>query len=281
MLENESDTFDIGGAFTVRRLGYGAMRLTGDGIIGEPDDPETAKRVLHHAVQCGVNFIDTADSYGPGTSERLIAEALAPYSPDLLVATKAGLLRTPDGDWLPCGDPDYIRNQVLASKDRLRTDELDLVQWHRPDPDVDFEETIATFAELQDDGHVAHVGLSNVSVEQIETAREHVDVVTVQNRYNVAHRDAEDVLEACEEYGIGFIPWYPLGGGDLDEVPGDIEAIAEAHDASPEQIALAWLLERSDVTLPIPGTSSVEHLEANVEAAKIDLSEDEYAALIG
>jgi aryl-alcohol dehydrogenase-like predicted oxidoreductase len=279
MLTNESDTFEIGGDLPVRRLGFGAMRLTGDGIIGPPDDREAAHRILHHAVQCGVTLIDTADSYGPGVSERLIGEALAPYSDDLVVATKAGLLRTPDGDWLPHGDPDFVRNQVLCSKDRLRTDRIDLLQYHRPDPDTPFEGTLTALAELKDAGHVRHLGLSNVSVDQLETARDHVEVATVQNRYNVANREEEPVLEACADYGIGFIPWYPLGGGDLDGAATALEAVAATHDATPEQVALAWLLAHSDVILPIPGTSSIEHLEANVAAAGIELSDAEYARL--
>ena len=274
-IENRSDTFDIGGELTVHRLGFGAMRLTGDDILGEPDDVTEAKRVLHEAVACGVDLIDTADSYGPCVSERLIGEALEPYPTDLVVATKGGLWRNGDGDWPPCGEPGYIRNAVLGSLDRLGVERIDLYQHHRPDPDVDFEETIATFADLQDEGKVRHVGLSNVSVEQLEEAREIVDVATVQNQYNVDDREHEDVLEACEEYDIGFIPYFPIGGGDLGEKEDVLADIAEAHDASERQIALAWLLHRSDVTLPIPGTSSVEHLHQNVAASHVDLSDDE------
>jgi aryl-alcohol dehydrogenase-like predicted oxidoreductase len=270
------DTFDIGGELTVGRLGFGAMRITGEKIIGEPEDPETARDVLRRAAEL-VDLIDTADSYGPGVSERLIGETLAPYE-DVAVATKGGLLRNRDGDWLPCGDPDYLRNAVLCSLDRLRVDTIDLYQFHRPDPDVDFEDSVTALAELKDDGVIEHLGLSNVSVDQLETARDHVEIATVQNRYNVANREEAAVLEACEEYGIGFIPWFPLGAGDLGEVDG-LEAIAEAHGVSVQAIALAWLLERSPVTLPIPGTSSVEHLEANVAAADIELTDDELARL--
>ena len=272
------ETFDIGGDLTVNRLGFGAMRLCGDGIIGAPDDEANARAVVERALELGVDFIDTADSYGPGTSERLLREAGAPA--EAVVATKAGLLREAGGDWLPHGDPDYIRNQALVSRDRLGVDTIDLYQFHRPDPDTDFAESVQAFAELKDEGFVRHVGLSNVTVDQLEQAREVVEVATVQNQYNVAHRPEADerVLDACEAYDIGFIPWYPLAAGDLDSV-GNIDAIAERHDATPHQIALAWTLHRSDVMLPIPGTSSVEHLEANVAAGDIELSDEEMARL--
>lgn len=272
------DTFDIGGDLTVNRLGFGAMRLCGADIIGRPDDEANARAVVERALELGVDFIDTADSYGPGTSERILQEAGAPE--EAVVATKAGLLRESGGDWIPHGDPDYIRNQVLVSRDRLGVDTIDLYQFHRPDPDTDFEASVETFAELKDDGFIDHVGLSNVTVEQLETARDIVDIATVQNQYNVAHRPDEDerVLDACEEYDVGFIPWFPLAAGDLDEVDA-IDEIADAHDASRYQVALAWTLHRSDVMLPIPGTSSVDHLEANVAAGDIDLSGDEMARL--
>jgi len=277
--ENQSDTFDVGGELTVHRLGYGAMRLTGEEIIGPPEDEDEARDVLRRADELGVDIVDTADSYGPGVSERLIGEALDTDRDDLVVATKAGLLRNTDGDWKPLGDPDYVRNAVLASLDRLGTDQIDLYQFHRPDPDTPFEDSVQTFAELKDEGLVNHVGLSNVSVEQLETARDIVDVATVQNEYNVGNRESEDVLEACEEYGIGFIPWFPLGAGDLGEKESVVADVAEAHDATEHQIALAWLLHHSDVTLPIPGTSSIDHLEENVAASAIDLSDDEVARL--
>jgi len=272
------ETFDIGGDLTVNRLGFGAMRLCGDGIIGGPDDEASARAVVERALELGVDFIDTADSYGPGTSERLLREAGAPAK--AVVATKAGLLREAGSDWLPHGDPDYIRNQALVSRDRLGVDTIDLYQFHRPDPDTDFAESVQAFAELKDEGFVRHVGLSNVTVDQLEQAREVVDVATVQNQYNVAHRPKADerVLDACEEYDIGFIPWYPLAAGDLDSVEG-IDAIAERHDATPHQIALAWTLHRSDVMLPIPGTSSVDHLEANIAAGDIELGDEEMARL--
>jgi pyridoxine 4-dehydrogenase len=276
--ENASDTFQIGGTDTVHRLGFGAMRLCGENIIGPPDDEDAAKAVLRRAVDLGVDLVDTADSYGPGVSERLVGETLT-EDDDVFVATKGGLLRNRDGDWLPHGDPDYLRNAVLCSLDRLRTDQIDLYQYHRPDPDTDFEASVAALAELKDDGVLRHVGLSNVSVDQLETARDHVDVATVQNRYHVAYREDEDVLEACEDYGIGFIPWYPLGAGDLGEKADALDAVADAHDASRYQVALAWLLHHSDVTLPIPGTSSTEHLEENVAASHLELSSDDLARL--
>ncbi|MFO7925085.1 aldo/keto reductase [Natronomonas sp.] len=272
-----TDTFDIGGDLTVDRLGFGAMRITGENIIGEPDDPEAAREVLRRAAEL-VDLIDTADAYGPGVSERLIGETLAPYD-DVVVATKGGLLRNREGDWLPRGDPDYLRNAVLCSLDRLRTERIDLYQLHRPDPEVDFEASVAALAELKDDGVIEHVGLSNVSVEQLETARDHVEIATVQNRYSVADREEADVLDACEELGIGFIPWFPLAAGELDSVDGLAE-IADAHDTGVQSIALAWLLERSPVMLPIPGTSSVDHLEANVAAADTELSDEEFSRLV-
>lgn len=273
--QNQSDTFDVGGELTVHRLGFGAMRLTGEDIIGPPDDEENARDVLRRADELGVDIIDTADSYGPGVSERLIGETLDTDRDDIVVATKGGLLRNTDGDWTAHGAPDYLRNAVLCSLDRLRTDQIDLYQLHRPDPDAPFEDSVQTLAEFQDEGLVNHVGLSNVSVEQLETARDIVDIATVQNEYNVGNRESEDVLEACEEYGIGFIPWFPLGAGDLDEKEDVVRDVAEAHDATPHQIALAWLLHHSDVILPIPGTSSLDHLEENVAASAIDLSDDD------
>ena len=274
-ITNESDTFELGDGLTVNRLGYGAMRVTGEDIIGRPPDEDEARRVLRHAVDLGVDFIDTADSYGPGVSERLIGEALDPE--DAVVATKAGLLRNTDGDWLPHASPDYIRNQVLVSRDRLGVETIDLYQLHTPNSDTPFEESITTFAELKDEGLIDHVGVSNVNVDQLETARDHVEIATVQNQYNLTNRTDEDVLAACEEYGIGFIPWFPLAAGGVDDAL--VDEIAANHDASPYQIALAWLLEHSDVTLPIPGTSSIEHLEENVAASAIDLGAEEYNRL--
>jgi aryl-alcohol dehydrogenase-like predicted oxidoreductase len=283
-------TFDIGGDLTVTRLGFGAMRICGPEVVGAPDDEANARQVLRDAVDHGVDFIDTADSYGPGTSERLIGETRALAGPvdddrdrldaeDVVVATKAGLLRNADGDWLRHGDPDYVRNQVLASRDRLRVDTIDLYQYHAPDEAVPFEEAVTTFGELKDDGFVDHVGLSNVTVDQLATARDHVEVATVQNQYNVADRRNEDVLTACEDADIGFIPYFPVGAGSLGALAEPIDEVAANHDASRYQVALAWLLHRSDVTLPIPGTSDRDHLAENVAAGALDLAESAVARL--
>ena len=279
MVDTASETFDIGGEQTVNRLGFGAMRLCGPDIVGPPEDETGARAVVRDAVEAGVDFIDTADSYGPGTSERLLGEELdlQGADSDVVVATKAGLLRNREGDWLPHGDPDYIRNQVLASRDRLGVDTIDLYQFHRPDPDTPFEDSVQAFAELKDEGLVEHVGLSNVSVEQLETARDHVEVATVQNRYSLLDRDNEDVLDACEEYGIGFIPYFPVGAGELED--DDLQAVADAHDASPFQVALAWLLAHSPVVLPIPGTSDRDHLAENLGATDLSLTDDDLARL--
>jgi pyridoxine 4-dehydrogenase len=275
-----NDTFDVGGDLTVNRLGFGAMRVTGEDIIGRPADEADAKAVLRRAVDLGVDFVDTADSYGPGVSERLIGEALGDPD-DVVVASKAGLLRNREGDWLPHGDPDFLRNQVLCSLDRLGTDTIDLYQFHRPDPDTDFEASVHAFAEMRDAGQIANVGLSNVTVEQLETAMEIVDVATVQNRYNVGHRDDEDVLRACERNDVGFIPWGPMYTVGDEGVADVLETVAGRHGATPRQVALAWLLDHSDVTLPIPGTSSVEHLETNVAAADLSLTEEDLTRLNG
>ncbi|GAB6862729.1 aldo/keto reductase [Haloplanus litoreus] len=276
-LDETCDTFDIGGDLTVHRLGFGAMRITGPGIVGPPDDPTEARRVLDRAVELGVDLIDTADSYGPGTSERLLREAGTPD--DAVVATKGGLLRSPDGDWLRHGDPDYLRNAALCSLDRLGVETIDCYQYHAPDPDVPIEESMHALADLKDRGLIRHVGVSNVSVEQLDRARDVVSVATVQNEYNVADRTHDDVLAVCEDADIGFIPYFPLGGGDLGSTADVLADVADAHDATARQVALAWLLERSPVVLPIPGTSSVDHLESNVAAADLDLTDDELARL--
>ena len=280
-ITNESDVFALGDQ-TVHRLGFGAMRLTGEDVIGRPEDEAAARRVLARAVELGVDFVDTADSYGPGVSERLVGEVLADDAvdtEDVVVATKGGLLRNRAGDWLRHGDPDYLKDAVMKSLDRLGVEAIDLYQLHRPDPDVPFEDSVAALADCRDAGQIRHVGLSNVDVDQLERAREVVDVAAVQNRYNVGNREHEDVLEACEDYGIGFVPWFPLGAGDLGETGETLAAIAADHDATPYQVALAWLLQRSPVTLPIPGTSSIEHAEENVAASAIELSDDEMARL--
>jgi pyridoxine 4-dehydrogenase len=273
------DTFTIGGDLHVRRLGFGAMRITGEGIWGPPDDPEEAKRLLRRVVERGVNLIDTADSYGPEVSENLIAEALHPYPDGLVIATKGGLRRSGPGQWPRDARPQRLRECCEGSLRRLKLDRIDLYQLHSPDPQVPYEDSVGALRELQDEGKIKHVGISNVSVGELEQARTIVEVVTVQNRYNLEDRDSEDVLEACEAAGIGFIPWFPLAVGRLAQPGGPLERIASGHDATPAQIALAWLLARSPVMLPIPGTSSVDHFEENLAAAEIELSPDEVAAI--
>lgn len=269
---NQSDTFRIGDEDPVNRLGYGAMRVTGDGIIGSPPDENRAIDVIKQAMELGVTFFDTADSYGPGTSERLLREAGAPER--ALVASKAGLLRNVAGDWIRRGDPDHLHNQVLCSLDRLGVEAIDLYQLHRPDPDITFADSVHAFAEMKDRGQIRHVGLSNVSVEQLEEARDVVDIATVQNRYNVGNREHEPVLEACAAAGIGFIPWGPLYVAD-DDVPAPLRTVADELDASVHQMALAWLLDHSPNIIPIPGTSDLSHLEENVAASAIELSTDQ------
>lgn len=270
-----SGTFYLGGDLPVYRLGFGAMRITGKGIWGEPANREECIAVLRRALELGVNLIDTADAYGPKVSEELIAEALYPYPDGLVIATKAGLLRSGPDQWHPDGRPDHIREAIEGSLRRLRLDRIDLYQFHRPDPKVPFEESVGTFADLQQEGKVRHVGLSNVTTDQLATAQGLVSIVSVQNRYNLTDREHEDVLDACERQGIGFIPWFPLATGDLAKPGSRLDQIARAHDAAPSQIALAWLLKRSPSMLPIPGTSSVAHLEENM-AARIELSDDEF-----
>jgi aryl-alcohol dehydrogenase-like predicted oxidoreductase len=273
-----SGTFKIGGDLEVTRLGYGAMRITGKGIWGPPADRDEALAVLRRLPELGVDFIDTADSYGPEVSEQLIREALHPYG-DLRVATKAGLTRQGPEIWNPVGRPEYLRQQALLSARRLGVDTLDLFQLHRIDPKVDRAEQFGELKALQDDGIVRHLGLSEVSVEEIKAAQEVFEVTTVQNLYNLTARQSEDVLQYCEEQGIGFIPWFPLAAGELAKPGGTVDEIARAHDATAGQVALAWLLAKSSVMLPIPGTSSVEHLEENVAAADLRLSDDERAML--
>jgi len=260
----------------VNRLGYGAMRLCGPDVLGPPEDPASAREVLRRAVALEVDFVDTADAYGPGVNERQIAEALDldGEHDDVTVATKTGTLRTPDGDWIPHGDPDYLRNQALVSRDRLGVESLDLLQLHAPDPDVAIEESVTALADLYDRGIVDAVGLSNVSVEQLERAREHVSIASVQNEYNVGHREHDRVLAACADHDIAFLPYVPLAPGGFGATEPVVAAVADEHDTTPEAVALAWLLARSPVVLPIPGTSSVEHLVANVAAASLDLSAD-------
>ncbi|MDP8900904.1 MAG: aldo/keto reductase [Actinomycetota bacterium] len=275
----EAGTFALGGELEVNRLGYGAMRITGRGIWGEPENPEEAKRVLRRCVELGVNLIDTADSYGPEVSERLIGETLAPYPEDMVIATKAGLVRPGPGDWRPNGRPGHIREAIEGSLRRLKLETIDLYQLHRIDPEVPAEESLGAMAELREEGKVRYVGLSEVGVDELRQAQQIVPISSVQNRYNLTDRGSEDVLEACEADGIAFIPWFPLASGSLSRPGGPVDEIAANHEASPGQIALAWLLRRSPVMLPIPGTSSVGHLEENVAAVSIDLTDDEYAEL--
>jgi len=272
-------TFDVGGERTVDRLGLGAMRLCGPDVLGEPADVAGARRVLERAVDLGVTFVDTADAYGPGTSERLVGETCDATRDDLVVATKGGLLRTPDGDWISRGDPDHLRNACLCSLDRLGVDSIDLYQLHSPGSETPVEESVHAIAELRDAGLVDHVGVSNVSVDQLDRARDVVEIATVQNRFSVVDRAERDVLTACEDAGIGFVPWYPLGAGDLSARGDDLDALARRHDVGRRQVALAWLLHRSPVTLPIPGTSSVRHLERNVASRDVELSDEEMDAL--
>ena len=269
------DTFTIGGDLEVHRLGFGAMRITGDGIWGPPDDPEEAKRLLHRVVELGINLIDTADSYGPEVSENLIAEALHPYPDGLVIATKGGLRRTGPGEWPRDARPERLKECCEASLRRLRLDRIDLYQLHAPDRKVPYADSIGALKELQDEGKVRHIGVSNVSVEELEEAQGIVDVVSVQNRYSLSDLESEDVLEACERAGIAFIPWFPLAVGTLADRGSVLDEVAREHDATPAQIALAWLLARSPVMLPIPGTSSIEHLEENLAATRIGLSPSE------
>jgi pyridoxine 4-dehydrogenase len=274
-------TFALGGDLEVNRMGFGAMRITGEGIWGEPENPEEARAVLRRAVELGINLIDTADSYGPEVSERLIAETLHPYPEDLVIATKGGLTRPGPGQWEPDGRPEHLRQACEGSLRRLKVERIDLYQLHRIDPRVPSEEQLGTLAELREEGKIRHVGLSEVGVEEIERAREIVPIASVQNRYNLTDRGYEDVLDFCEREGIGFIPWFPLATGDLARPGGPLDEIADRHDALPGQIALAWLLKRSLVMLPIPGTSSVSHLEENVATAALELDDEEFAALSG
>jgi len=275
-----SGTFKIGGDLEVTRLGFGAMRITGEGIWGPPADHDQAIAVLKRLPELGVDFVDTAESYGPYVSEELIAEALHPYD-GIKVATKSGLLRTGPGVWPICGRPDFLRQGCEMSLRRLGVDEIDLWQLHRIDPEVPREEQFGVLKEMRDQGKVRHVGLSEVSVEEIKAAQEIVEIATVQNLYNLTSRGAEDVLQYCAEQGIGFIPWFPLAAGDLAKPGGPVAEIAEAHGATTGQVALAWLLQRSEVMLPIPGTGSVEHLEENVAAAELRLTGEQVAELDG
>jgi pyridoxine 4-dehydrogenase len=272
------DTFQIDGT-AVHRLGYGTMQLTGDGIWGEPEDRDEAIRVLKRAVELGVDFFDTADSYGPYVAEDLLREALHPYGDDVVIATKAGLTRTGPNEWHAVGRPEYLRQECEMSLRRLGVETIDLFQLHRIDPKVDRDEQFGLLKDLKDEGKVAAIGLSEVSVDDVEAAREVVEIATVQNLYNLTNRKSQDVLEYCESEGIGFIPWFPIASGELAKEGGPVDDVVKATGAQPSQVALAWLLHRSPVMLPIPGTSSVEHLEDNLKAAELELSDDQVEEL--
>jgi pyridoxine 4-dehydrogenase len=274
-----SGTFALGGDLKVHRLGFGAMRLTGEGIWGEPKDVEEAKRVLRRAVELGVNFIDTADSYGPDVSERLIGETLAPYADGVVIATKGGLTRQGPNKWLPVGRPEYLEQQVEMSLRLLKRDVIDLWQLHRIDPKVPVEESLGKIAELQKAGKIRHVGLSEVKPNEIEQARKVVKIVSVQNKYNIGDRAHEDVVDYCAKHQIAFIPWFPVAAGELARPGGKLDEAAKKHGATVSQLSLAWLLHRSPVMLPIPGTSSVKHLEENIAAAEVKLSDTEWREL--
>lgn len=283
--ENETVTaaaggrLTMGGDMTVNRMGFGAMRVTGGGVWGPPPDREESIRVLKTAVRLDVDFFDTANSYGPHVSEELIAEALYPYPEGLVIATKGGLTRPGPGKWVPNGRPEHLRQELEGSLRRLRLERIDLYQFHRPDPEVPIEESLGELADMQRKGLIRHVGVSNFTVDQIQRGQQIVPIVSVQNRYNLTDREWEPVLDYCQEEGIAFLPWGPLGQGPMLREGGLLAEVAAAHDATPAQVALAWLLQRSLVTLVIPGTSSVAHLYENVAAAEIELSEEEFGAL--
>lgn len=272
-------TAHIGGDLPVHRLGFGAMRITGEGIWGPPPDRDAAIAVLRRAVELGTDLVDTADSYGPDVSEELVAEALHPYPAGLVIATKGGLERPGPRRWTRNGRPEHLRAACEGSLRRLRVQRIDLYQLHAPDPDVPYEESVGALAELRDEGKIRHVGVSNVSVEQLAQARAIVDVVTVQNRFNLTDRSSADVLAACEAEGIGFFPWAPLAAGDLAEPGGVVADVARRHDATAGQVALAWLLAHSPALLPIPGTASAAHLEENVAAAALELTAEDLERL--
>lgn len=269
----------LGGDLIVRRMGFGAMRLTGQGIWGDPPDRAKADAVLRRAVELGVNLIDTADSYGPEVSEKIIAEALRPYPAGLVIATKGGLTRSGPGQWHRNGRPEHLRKACEGSLRRLRLERIDVYQLHAIDPAVPMEDSLGELTRLREEGKIRHIGLSNVSVNQLKRARALVEIVSVQNRYNLSDRESEDVVQLCERDGLGFLPWYPVGAGDLTRPGGPLDRVAKAHAVTPAQVALAWLLLHSPVMLPIPGTSSVAHLEENVAAAALSLDDAEMLAL--
>ncbi|MEU4768312.1 aldo/keto reductase [Actinosynnema sp. NPDC023794] len=274
-----SETFSLGGDLTVNRLGYGAMRLTGEGIWGYPADRDNAIALLRRVVELGVNFIDTADSYGPHVNEELIRQALHPYADDLVIATKGGLLRTGPNEWPILGKPAYLRQAVETSLRRLGVERIDLYQLHRVDPDYPLEDQVGELRKLQEEGKIRHIGLSEVDVAQLEAARAVAPIASVQNLYNLANRGHEAVLERATELGIAFIPWFPVATGELARPGGVLDSAAKEHGVTPAQLALAWLLRKSPVVLPIPGTSSIAHLEENVAAARIELTDEEFEKL--
>jgi pyridoxine 4-dehydrogenase len=269
-------TIDIGGDLTVHRMAFGAMRITGDGVWGEPSDPDRARAAVRKAVELGINFIDTADSYGPEVSERLIAEALYPYPDDLVIATKSGLVRPGPGRWDTDGRPEHLRAACEGSLRRLRLDQIPLYQLHRPDPKVPLSESMGALVQLKDEGKIRHIGVSNVSEHQLRAAQQVTPVVSVQNRYNAADRKSESMVDLCEQEQIAFLPWAPIQQSDGNPA---VDEAAKRHDASPRQIVLAWLLARSPQILPIPGSGSADHVESNVAAASIELSPEEVAAI--
>jgi len=274
-----SGTFAIAGDMNVNRLGFGAMRITGRGIWGNPKDPAECKRVLKRLLDLNVNFIDTADSYGPEVSENLIAEALHPYPKGLVIATKGGLTRQGPDQWAPVGRAEYLRQQVEMSLRRLKVERIDLYQLHRFDPKVPVEESLGELREMQEEGKIRHIGVSETTVADIKRAQKIVTVVSVQNKYNLTDRAYEDVVEYCAKNKIAFIPWFPLAAGELVKPGGALDRLAKAHNATMSQIAIAWLLRRSPVILPIPGTSQVSHLEQNVAAAELRLNDSEWQSL--
>jgi pyridoxine 4-dehydrogenase len=277
MFVTATSTFLIGGDLRVNRLGYGAMQLTGRGVWGWPKDRENARKVLRRAVELGVNFIDTADSYGPEVSELLIAEALHPYPEELVIATKGGFTRPGPGEWVMNGRPEYLTKCVEGSLKRLRLERIDLYQLHRIDDDVPVEDQLGALKRMQDAGKIRHVGLSEVTPKEIDRARKILPIVSVQNEYNILDRKSEKTLEYCEKNKLGFIPWFPLGGrGDVEKLERALEPHAKRHDATVAQVAIAWLLQRSPVMLPIPGTSSIAHLEENIGAAELQLGTEEW-----
>lgn len=279
-MTNNSGTFRIGDDLEVRRLGFGAMRITGQGIWGEPKDPAEAAAVLRRAIDLGVNFIDTADSYGPDVSERIIGEVLPPYPDDLVIATKAGLTRSGPDQWTPNGRPEHLRAALEGSLKRLKLERIDLYQLHRIDHKVPMADSLGTLADMQREGKIRHIGLSEVTVEQLAQAQQIVPIVSMQNRYSIGDHEWEGMVDECERQSIAFIPWFPLAAGKLTEPGGKLDQIAKKHNASVGQIALAWLLKRTPVMLPIPGTSKVKHLEENMAAADIDLSDEDFKALM-